>query len=104
VPTDVSKTADVQRLVELAVEQYGTTSFRKSTGETMEQNKDQKNPMSQINRALGLFLLCFGVIILISIFFTETVAGKITNMAAGFIFVIIGLLMMFKRKVKSEDL
>jgi len=69
----------------------------------MEQNKDQKDPMSQINRALGLFLLCFGVIILFSIFFTETTAGKITNLAAGFVFVAIGLLMMFKRKAKSED-
>jgi len=67
----------------------------------MEQNKDQKDPMSQINRALGLFLLCFGVIILFSIFFTETFTGKITNLAAGFIFVVIGLLMMFKRRGKS---
>jgi len=67
----------------------------------MEQNKDPQNPMSQINRALGLFLLCFGVIILISIFYTETLAGKMTNLAAGFIFVAIGLLMMFKFRGKS---
>ena len=67
----------------------------------MEQNKDQKDPMSQINRALGLFLLCFGMIILFSIFFTETFAGKMTNLAAGFVFVGIGLLMMFKRKRES---
>lgn len=66
----------------------------------MEQT-EKKNPMSQINRALGLFLLCFGVIILFSIFFTETFAGKITNLAAGFVFVIIGLLMMFVRKRES---
>jgi len=69
----------------------------------MEQNKDQKDPMNQINRALGLFLLCFGVIILFSIFFTETVAGKMTNLAAGLVFVAIGLLMIFKLKSKSED-
>jgi len=68
----------------------------------MEQT-ERKDPMSQINRALGLFLLCFGVIIFFSIFFTETFAGKMTNLAAGFIFVIIGLLMMFKRKGKSGD-
>jgi len=69
----------------------------------MEQNKDQKNPMGQINWALGLFLLCFGAIILFSIFFTETFAGKMTNLAAGLVFVIIGLLMMYKRKAKSGD-
>ncbi|MFH1719401.1 MAG: hypothetical protein ABIF19_18775 [Planctomycetota bacterium] len=67
----------------------------------MKQIDDQKDPMSQINRALGLFLLCFGAIVLFAIFFTETFAGKMTNLAAGFIFVAIGLLMMFKRKSKS---
>jgi len=70
----------------------------------MKQNDDQKNSASQINRALGLFLLCFGVIVLFALFYTETFAGKMTNLAAGLIFVAIGLLMMFKRKRKSEDL
>jgi len=69
----------------------------------MEQNKDQKDPMNQINWALGLFLLCFGVIILFSMFFTETTAGKMTNLAAGLVFVIIGLVMMYKRKANSGD-
>ncbi len=70
----------------------------------MEQNTSQKDPMGQINRALGLFLLCFGAIVLFALFYTETFAGKMTNLASGLIFVAIGLVMMFKRKGKSEDL
>ncbi len=56
------------------------------------------NPMQQINRALGLFLVCFSVIIFIAVFFTETLSGKITNLIAALILAGIGLIMIVKAK------
>ncbi len=38
---------------------------------------------AQINRALGAFLVFFGLVVLISILFTETGIGKLTNLSAG---------------------
>jgi len=62
---------------------------------------DNVDPMKQINRALGLFLLCFGLIILMAVLFTETTIGKITNVIAGLIFSLIGVLMIGIRKSKA---
>ena len=39
--------------------------------------------MSQINKALGAFLVFFGLVVLVSIFFTDTGIGKLTNLGAG---------------------
>ena len=64
---------------------------------------DKTDPQRQINRALGLFLLCFGLIVLMAVLFTETAIGKITNVVAGLIFSLIGLLMIGKRKSKTAS-
>jgi hypothetical protein len=53
---------------------------------------------AQINRALGVFLLFFAVIVLISCFFTETTVGKLTNLAAGGIIGLIGGLMAYRSR------
>jgi len=37
----------------------------------------------QINMALGAFLVFFGLVVLVSIFFTDTGIGKLTNLGAG---------------------
>lgn len=60
-----------------------------------------ENRMGQINRALGLFICFFAAVVLISIFLTETRVGKMTNLIAGLIFGVIGLIMIFKSKTKS---
>jgi hypothetical protein len=65
-------------------------------------DKDQtQNRMGRINRALGLFICFFAAIVLISIFFTETFVGKMTNLGAGLIFALVGIIMIVKLKAKS---
>ena len=61
----------------------------------------QDQAMQKINRALGLFLVCFSVIILVAVFFTETIRGKLTNCIAGLILAAIGLAMISRAKDKS---
>ena len=63
-----------------------------------EQNE---NRMRQINRALGLFICFFSAVVLVSIFLTETFVGKMTNLVAGLIFAVIGIIMIVKSKAKS---
>jgi ABC-type nickel/cobalt efflux system permease component RcnA len=51
---------------------------------------------AQINNALGVFLAFFGLVVLISIFFTDTRIGKLTNLGAGALIVGIGAAMMYR--------
>jgi hypothetical protein len=67
----------------------------------MNDTNPQNDPMQQINRALGIFLVCFSVIIFIAVFFTETFSGKITNLVAGLILAGIGSIMIVKAKTKA---
>ncbi|MBC8469511.1 MAG: hypothetical protein H8D56_08570 [Planctomycetes bacterium] len=60
-----------------------------------------ENRMGQINRALGLFICFFSAVVLVSIFLTETFVGKMTNLVAGLIFAVIGIIMVVKSKAKS---
>jgi hypothetical protein len=60
-----------------------------------------ENRMGQINRALGLFICFFSAVVLVSILLTETLVGKMTNLAAGLIFAVIGIIMIVKSKAKS---
>ena len=60
-----------------------------------------ENRMGQINRALGFFICFFSAIVLVSIFLTETFVGKMTNLVAGLIFAVIGIIMIVKSKAKS---
>ena len=68
----------------------------------MSESDRPGNPMKQINRALGLFLLCFGIIVLVAVFFTETGVGKLTNAVAGGILTLIGGAMILKSKSGSS--
>jgi hypothetical protein len=64
--------------------------------------RDQtQSKMGQINVALGLFICFFGATVLISMFFTETFVGKMTNLAAGAILVAIGVVMIVRAKPDS---
>lgn len=56
----------------------------------------QELQAAQINRALGIFLLSFAAIIFISIFFTDTTVGKLTNLAAAGIIGLIGGAMVYR--------
>ena len=64
--------------------------------ESTDRNTLQKRQQARINRALGVFMLSFSVIVLVSIFFTETFLGKMTNLAAGLILGSIGAAMILK--------
>jgi len=51
---------------------------------------------SQINKALGVFLVFFALVVLVSILFTDTGIGKLTNLGAGAIIGGIGGAMVLK--------
>lgn len=60
----------------------------------MEVNKNteklEKTKSAEINKALGLFVLFFGVVIIIATFFTTTFIGQMTNLIAGIVLFLIG--------------
>jgi len=53
---------------------------------------------AEINKALGLFILAFGFVVIFATFFTDTFVGQMTNLIAGFILASIGGGMMLKAK------
>jgi len=58
----------------------------------------------QINNALGAFLVFFGLVVLVSILFTDTGIGKLTNLGAGAIIGGIGVLMIYKaHRIKKSQ-
>jgi hypothetical protein len=52
----------------------------------------------QINMSLGVFLVFFGLVVLVSIFFTDTGIGKLTNLGAGVVIGGIGAAMIYKAR------
>jgi protein-S-isoprenylcysteine O-methyltransferase Ste14 len=70
---------------------------------TTNKEELQKAQMAQINKALAVFLLFFGAVVVSAIFFTETFVGKMTNLTAGLILFLIGgiLIMQTKRSRKT---
>ena len=60
--------------------------------------ESERARMSQINMALGVFVSFFGSVVLFSIFFTETLVGKMTNLGAGLILLAIGIIMILRSK------
>jgi hypothetical protein len=48
--------------------------------------------------SLGVFLVFFGLVVLISIIFTETGIGKLTNLGAGAVISGIGAVMIYKAR------
>ncbi len=67
-----------------------------------EQKESPQDVMKQINRALGLFVSFFGAVVLFSILYTETFAGRMTNLGAGLILIAIGAGMVLRSRVKSK--
>jgi hypothetical protein len=53
---------------------------------------------AQINMALGTFLAFFGLVVLVSILFTETEIGKLTNLGAGTVIGGIGAAMIYRAR------
>lgn len=62
------------------------------------ENQDEARTLhdSQINKALGSFLVFFALVVLVSIFFTDTGIGKLTNLGAGAVIGGIGGVMLLK--------
>ena len=71
--------------------------------EISEKKHQEKLKAMQINRALGLFTLFFGIVVLIAILFTQTTIGQLTNLVAGLILVSIGGGMVLKSRVLKKD-
>ena len=67
----------------------------------MTEHDSQHIRIGKINKALGLFLLCFAGVILLSVFFTDTSLGKMTNLVAGLILAGIGAIMILKSGAQS---
>jgi len=61
-------------------------------------NRDEARVLHdvQIYTALGIFLAFFGLVVLVSIFFTDTNIGKLTNLGAGVVITGIGAAMMYR--------
>ncbi|OHB67801.1 MAG: hypothetical protein A2Y77_10480 [Planctomycetes bacterium RBG_13_62_9] len=61
-------------------------------------NPDDRRTLqeAQIGRALGVFLLFFAGIVLVSILFTDTGIGRLTNLGAGAVIGMIGAIMLVK--------
>ena len=58
----------------------------------------------QINNALGLFILFFGVVVVAAIPFSDNSFDKVTNLVAGVVLVIIGLGMVIYAKKTIKGL
>ncbi len=65
--------------------------------------KAEKIKSAKINKVLGLFILFFGLVIMVAIVFTETEIGQMTNLVAGVILVLIGggMLIQSMKKLKG---
>jgi Flp pilus assembly protein TadB len=63
-----------------------------------DKEESQKIQMAQINKALAVFLLFFGAVVISAIFFTETFVGKMTNLTAGLILGLIGVILIVQAK------
>jgi Flp pilus assembly protein TadB len=70
--------------------------------DTTDKEQLQKAQMAQINRALGVFLLFFGAVVIAAVVFTQTFVGMMTNLAAGLILVLIGAILILQTKRKRE--
>lgn len=53
---------------------------------------------AQINKAIGLFLAIFAAVVLVSVLFTDTGIGKLTNLGAGAVIGGIGAAMLYRAR------
>jgi len=70
--------------------------------DTTNKENSQKAQMAQINRALAIFLLFFGAVVIAAVFFTETFVGKMTNLTAGLILGLIGAILILLTRRNRE--
>ena len=65
--------------------------------------KSEKLKNAQINRALGLFILFFGIVVIVAMVFTNTRIQLLTDLVAGLVLSAIGGGMMLKsgKTIKS---
>jgi hypothetical protein len=61
----------------------------------MNENESHQISLGKIYMAMGYFLIFFGVIVLISIFFTDSFIGKMTNLGAGLTLTLISVAMIY---------
>jgi len=66
--------------------------------------KSEKLKNAQINRALGLFILFFGVVVIIAMVFTNTRIQLLTDLIAGLVLSSIGGGMMLKSRKTIKSL
>ncbi len=69
-----------------------------------EIEKQGKIRAAQINNALGLFILFFGIVVVSAMFFTDTFVGQMTNLAAGLLLSLIGLGMILVARKTIKNL
>ena len=63
-----------------------------------------KRKSAQINNALGIFILYFGIVVIIAMFFTGTFIEKMTDLAAGSLLSAIGIGMMITSRMTIKKL
>lgn len=74
------------------------------TNHKNERENAQKLQAAQINIALGIFLLFFGVVVLFAISHAESFVGQMTNLAAGVLISLIGGGMIVMALIKKKSL
>jgi uncharacterized membrane protein YqjE len=69
--------------------------------DTKEKSAKLKN--AQINRALGVFILFFGLVVIVAMVFTDTRVQMITDLIAGLVLSAIGggMILKSRRTIKS---
>ena len=66
--------------------------------DTASKENSQRLQLAQINGALAVFLLFFSAVVIIAVFFTETLVGKMTNLTAGLILALIGAVLIWRSR------
>ena len=66
--------------------------------------KLQKIKNSEINKALGFFILFFGLVIIFATYFTTTFVGQMTNLTAGIVLSSIGAGMVIQSKIQIKKI
>ena len=64
----------------------------------------EKLKTAQINNALGVFILFFGVVVIFAMIFTDTFVQQMTDLAAGLVLCLIGGGMMLKSRKTIKSL
>ncbi|WP_086478589.1 hypothetical protein [Arenibacter amylolyticus] len=69
-----------------------------------EMEQKGKFKEAQINNALGMFILVFGIIILFGMLYTETFVQHMTDLVAGALLILIGGGMVWRARKRLSKL